>query len=230
MNENSYEEYKRSLSRSQKKRDGFRSGRIRLVVGACFLLYTLFILPLRAGNVGEIRGDKLTAGKAFYSEKVYYIENLQLLCAKTDTDDGRIYCIAQFSDCNQDDWIISFTPGRNEKLAEQIKLLGSFKGGLTLTTGGYFLIESLEELPFEADSFYTVYGEKFADAEGQNMLSMNAEYLCAGDDNYTLQALLRPGIPLVSLAIGIFAVIFGGIALLRNRPRQETRTESEKKY
>ncbi len=221
MNENSYEEYKRSLSRSQKKRDGFRSGRIRLVVGACFLLYTLFILPLRAGNVGEIRGDELTAGKAFYSEKVYYIENLQLLCAKTDTDDGRIYCIAQFSDCNQDDWIISFTPGRNEKLAEQIKLSGSFEGELTLTTGGYFLIESLEELPFEADSFYTVYGEKFADAEGQNMLSMNAEYLCAGDDNYTLQALLRPGIPLVSLAIGIFGVIFGGIALLRNRPRQE---------
>lgn len=230
MNENSYEEYKRSLSLSQKKRDGFRSGKVRLVVGACLLLYTLFILPLRAGNVGEIRGDEMTAGKAFYPEKVYRIENLQLLRAKTDTDDGQIYCIAKFSDCNQNDWIISFTPGRNEKLAEQIKSLGSFEGELTLTVGGYFLIESLEELPFEADSFYTVYGEKYADAEGQNMLSLNAEYLCSGDDNYTLRALLRPGIPLASFAVGIFGVIFGGIALLRNRPRQEVRTESEKKY
>lgn len=230
MNENSYEEYKRSLSRSQKKRDGFRSGKVQLVVGACLLLYTLFILPLRAGDVCEIRGDEMTAGKAFYPEKVYYIENLRLLRAKTDTDDGQIYCIAKFSDCNQNDWIISFTPGRNEKLAEQIKSLGSFESELTLTTGGYFLIESLEELPFEADSFYTVYGEKYADAEGQNMLSLNAEYLCTGDDNYTLRALLRPGIPLASFAVGIFGVIFGGIALLRNRPRQEVRTESEKKY
>lgn len=221
MNDSSYEEYKRNLSRSQKKHDGFRNGIVQAIVGICLLLYTLFILPFHAGNVCEIRGDEMTAGKAFYPEKVYYIENLQLLRVKTDTDDGQIYCIAKFFDRDQNDWIISFTPGRNEQLAEQIKLSGSFGNELDLTTGGYFLIEYLEDLPFEADSFYTVYGEKYADAEGQNMLGLNAEYLCTGDDNYTLQALLRPGIPLASLAVGIFGVIFGGISLIRNRPRRE---------
>ncbi len=221
MNESNYEEYKRNLSGSQKKRDGYRNGMVQAIVGICLLLYALFILPFHAGNVREICGDEMKAGKAFYPEKVYYIENLQLLRVKTDTDDGQIYCIAKFFDCNQNDWIISFTPGKNEQLAERIELAGSFGNELDLTISGYFLIEYLEDLPFEADSFYTVYGEKYADAEGQNMLGLNAKYLCTENDNYTLQVLLRPGIPLASFAAGLFGVISGGISLFRNRPRKE---------
>ncbi len=217
MKESSYEAYKKNLFCDQKQRDGLRNGKVRLVVGTCLLLYTLFILPFHADNVCEIRGDELTAGKTFYPEKVYYIENLQLLRAKTDADDNRIYCIAQFIDRDQNDWIISFTPGRNKQLAEQVRLSGSFENELNLTTSGFFQLESMEDIPFEADSFYTVYGSKYADAEGQNMLSLNAEYMCQRDDNYTLQALLRPGIPFASFGAGMFGVISGGIALIRNR-------------
>lgn len=220
MNESSYEEYKKNLFHDPKKRDGLRNGKVRLVVGTCMLLYTLFILPFHADNVCEIRGDEMTAGKNYYPEKVYYIENLQILCAKTGADDDQIYCIAKFLDRDQNDWVISFTPGRNKQLAEQIRLSGSFENELNLMTSGYFLLECPEDLPFEADSFYTVYGSKYADAEGQNMLNLNAEYLCKGYDNYTLQALLRPGIPLVSFVCGMTGVISGGISLIRNRFRK----------
>jgi len=228
MNESSYEEYKKNLSRDQKKNDGLRSGKIRLVVGVCMLLYTLYILPFHADNVCEIRGDEMTAGKNFYSEKVYYFEDLQLLRVKTDAEDGQIYCIAKFLDRDKNDWVISFTPGRNKELEEQIRLAGSFEDELNLTTSGYFQLEYMEDLPFEADSFYTVYGSKYADAEGQNMLNMNAEYLCERNDNYTLKALLRPGIPLASLVIGILGVIFGGISLVRNKKNAAGAAERSK--
>ena len=220
MNESSYEEYKKNLFRDQKKHDCLRGGKVRLVIGICLLLYTLFILPLHADNVSEIRGDELMAGKAFYPEKVYYFENLQLLHVKTDADNDRVYCIAKFFDCDQNDWIICFTPERNKQPAEQIKLSGSPESELNLTISGYFLLEYSEELPFAADSFYTVYGRKYADAEGQNMLSLNAEYLCKSGGNYTLQALLRPGIPLAGFIFGMFGVISGGIVLIRNRSRK----------
>lgn len=218
MNESSYEEYKKNLSRDQKKREGLRDGRIQLIVGICLLLYTLFILPFHADNVREIHGDEMTAGKAYHAEKVYYIENLQLLRVKMDDD--QIYCIAKFLDCDENEWIICFTPGRNEQLAERIRLSGSISSELNLTTSGYFLLEYLEYLPFAADSFFTVYGSQYADAEGQNMLSLNAEYLCERNDNYTLQALLRPGIPLASFVFGLIGVIFGGISLVRNHSRK----------
>ncbi len=84
MNESSYEEYKKNLHRDQKKRADLHDGKVQLVVGTLLLLYTLFILPFHADNVQEIRGDEMTAGKNYYPEKVYYIENLELLCAKTD--------------------------------------------------------------------------------------------------------------------------------------------------
>ncbi len=223
MNESSYEEYKKNLSHDQKKHDGLRSGKIRLAVGICLLLYTLYILPFRADNVCEIYGDEVKAGKAYYPQKVYYIENLQILRAKTDSDNNNIYCIAKFLDRDQNDWIILFTPGRNEQLAERIRLSSSFENELNLTISGYFQLQYLETLPFAADSFYTVYGSKYADTEGQNMLSLNAEYLCS-DGNYTLRILLRPGIPLASLVCGIIGVILGGFALLRNRSHKTGRT------
>ncbi len=220
MNESNYEEYKKNLSRDQTKHNALRNGKVQLIVGICLLLYTLFILPLHADNVYEIKGSEMKAGKAYYPQKVYYIENLQLLRAKTDADDDQLYCIAKFSDRDQNEWIFSFSPGRNKQLAEQIRLSASSENELHLTTGGYFQLQYLEDLPFEADSFYSVYGSDYAEAEGQNMLSMNAQYLCKASGNYTLQALLRPGIPLVSLICGMIGVISGGISLIRNRSRK----------
>ncbi len=223
MHESGYEEYRKNLSRDRKRRDGFRNGKVQLIIGACLLLYTLLILPFRADNACEIRGDEMTAGKRFFPEKVCYIENLRLLRGKTDADDGRIYCIAKFPDRDQNDWVISFAPGRDQQLAEQIRLSASFENELARAVSGYFLLEDMEDLPFEADAFYTTYGRKYADAGGQNMLGLHAEYLCKGDDNYTLQALLRPGIPFASFVSGMFGVIFGGISLTRNRLRKAVR-------
>lgn len=220
MNESNYEEYKKNLSKDRKKRNGLHNGKIQLVVGICMLLYTLYILPFHAGDVREIRGDEVKAGKNYYPEKVYYIENLQLLRAKTDTDDDKVYCIAKFADRDQNDWIILFTPGKNKQLEERIRLSSSFEVELNISTSGYFQLQYLEDLPFGADSFYSVYSGKYADAEGQNMLSLNAEYLCSKYDNYTLQALLRPGIPLVGFVAGMLGTIFGGLSLIRNRSRK----------
>lgn len=229
MNESSYEEYKKNLHRDQKKRADLHDGKVQLVVGIFMLLYTLFILPFHADNIHEIRGDEMTAGKKYNPEKVYYIENLELLCAKTDADNDQIYCIAKFSDRDQNDWIISFTPGRDKKLAEQIRISASFGKELNITASGYFLLEYLEDLPFQADSFYTVFGKKYADAEGQNMLGLNAEYLCYKYDNYTLQALLRPGIPLVGFVAGIIGVTIGGYLLIKNRSRKGSLTKERRK-
>lgn len=216
MNE-SYEEYKKNFSHDQKKRNDLHRGKWLLLLGSAFLVYTLFILPFHADNVRDLRGDEVKAGKPYYPEKVYYIEDLQILRAKTDADDDEIYCIAKFLDRDQSEWIISFSPGKNERLAEQIRLSSYFENELSLTTSGYFHLKYLEDLPSRADSFYSVYGSKYADAEGSNMLSVNAEYLCDRHDNYTLKLLLQPGTPLGSLVVGLTGVIFGGFLLIKNR-------------
>ncbi len=223
MNENNYEEYKKNLSRDRKKHKALHSGKILLLLGTAFLLYTLWILPFHADNAHEIYGNEMKAGRTYYPVKVYYIENLQLLRGKTDADDDHIYCIAKFLDRDRNDWIISFTPGKDQELAEHIRISGRFENKPVLTVSGYFRLEYLDELPFEADSFYTVYGSSYADADGRNMLPLNAEYLCEKSDNYTLQALLRPGIPLGSFAAGLLSVLFGGISVIRNRTRKEAR-------
>lgn len=217
MKEPSYEEYKRNRSRDQKKRAGFRNGKIQLIVGACLLVYALWILPFHAGKAGEMRGDELTAGKNYYPEKVYYIEDLQLLQVKTDAGNGQIYGIAKFQDRDQSQWIISFSPGRDSTMADRILLSNSY-GSPSSPICGYFLLKPLDELPAEADSFYTVYSRDYA--EGQNVLNLHAEYLCPGGDSYTLWALLRPGIPLISVVAGLFGVLSGGISLIRNRSRK----------
>ncbi|MCM1104749.1 MAG: hypothetical protein NC409_11675 [Clostridium sp.] len=222
MNENSYEEYKRNFSRNQKRQYNFRGGRMCFFVGIGFLIYLLYILPFHADHVSEIHGDEVKAGKLYSPEKVCYIEDLQILRAKTDVDDDdELYCIAKFLDCDGNEWLISFTPGRNEELAEWIRIAGSLRTDFRerpLTVSGYFHLRYLEELPFEADSFFSVYGSSYAD--GQNMLSINAEYLCGKYDNYTLQILLHPGLPLLSLVVGLLSTVFGGISWLRNRPRK----------
>ncbi|MBD5482784.1 MAG: hypothetical protein HDR15_09765 [Lachnospiraceae bacterium] len=220
MNEN-YEEYKKNFSRDQKKRDDLHSGKWQLLLGLAFLIYTLFILPFHADNVRDLRGDEVKAGKIFYPLKVYYIENLQILRAKTDADDDQLYCIAKFLDCDQNEWIISFTPGKNERLVQDIRLADRFDRELNLTVSGYFHLKPLEEFPSQADSFFTVYGASYANADGSNMLSVNAEYLCDRRDNYTLKLLLQPGIPFGSLVTGLVSVIMGGFLLIKNRSRKE---------
>lgn len=219
MNEN-YEEYKKNLSRDQKKHNDLLDGKILLVVGICFLLYLAFILPFHADNTGEIRGDEMKAGGTYDHVQVYYIEHLQLLCAKVGADDDEIYCIAKFLDRDQNEWILLFTPGGNERIVQDIKLADQFNRELSSTVSGYFQLKPLEDLPYAADSFFTVYGSKYADAEGSNMLSMNAEYLCEKNDNYTLKVLLRPGTPLITLVVGLFGAIAGHILLFKNRNRK----------
>ena len=217
MNENSYEEYKKNFSRERKKRNALHNGKWQLVLGVLFLLYTLWIVPFHAVDVHEISGSDMKAGKPYYPEKVYYIENLQILRAKTDAKDDNIYCIARFLDRDENDWIISFTPGRDQDLAERIRLSSSFETELNITISGYFKLEYLEDLPSAADSFHSVYGPSYADADGQNMLSMNAEYLCKKYDNYIYEILLHPGIPFGSLVVGLVSVIMGGYLLIRHR-------------
>lgn len=224
MNESSYEAYKESQSREQKKRDGFRSGMIRLIVGACMLIYVLWVLPFQAGSTSQLRGDELTGGKNYFPAKVYYIEDLQLLHVKTDAENGQIYAIAQFSDREKTAWIISFGPGQDSQMAEMIRLSPSL-GSPSHPISGYFLLKPLVELPAEADSFYTVYSQEYTDAE--KVLNLHAEYLCPGSDNYTLRALLRPGIPLFSFVVGLFGVLSGGISLVQNRPGKKEIKEEQ---
>ncbi|MCM1536807.1 MAG: hypothetical protein NC254_00215 [bacterium] len=219
MNENSYEEYKRNFSREQNRQYHFRSGRICFFVGIALLLYTLLILPFHADNVSENRGNELKAGKQYYREKVCYIDDLQILFANPDTDED-LYCIATFSDCDGTEWIISFTPGGNEQLSRKIRLADSHTNSLgdePLSVSGYFHLRLFEDLPFAADAFFSTYGSAYP---ADRKLSINAEYLCGRDDNYTLQILFQPGIPLLSLVVGILAVVFGGLFWLRNRSRK----------
>lgn len=229
MNESNYEENPKNSDHGQKKHDGLSGKKLQLVFGLCLLLYTLFILPFHADNVSEICGDEVKAGNQYGRQQVYYIENLQLL--RAETDDDKVYCIARFLDRDQNDWIILFTPGKNKQLTEKIRssidfdnklnltTSAVFSNILNLTTSGYFQLEDLDYISTAADAFYRVYGRTYADAKGQNMLSMYAEYLCEKNDNFTLQALLRPGIPLASLVFGLYGVIFGGLPLIRNRFR-----------
>lgn len=216
MSDNGYEEYKKDLSRSLKSKEDSRRGKILLIVGACFLVYLLVILPFHAGNVSEIRGDEVKAGKEYYPIHVYYIEDLQILRAKTDTD-GSLYCIAKFLDRDGKEWILCFTPGNDKRLAEHIQLTSSFEKEFDLTIKGYFQLGYLEDLSFGADSFYSVYAGKYADAEASNLLSLNADYLCERTENYTLAVLCRRGIPLGSLVVGLASVLFGGLLLIRNQ-------------
>lgn len=224
MNGSSYEEYKKDLSRSQKRHSALHDGKIQLVLGICFILYLLYVLPFHAGDLDRIHGDELKAGnaygRAFTPAKVFYADELHILRAKPDTDDGQIYCIAKFLDCDNNEWILSFTPGKNERLAERIRLADTFEGEFDLTVSGYLRMESLEDLPFEADSFLSVYGRKYADADGSNLLSLNADYLCNMDENYTQAVLFRPGYPLVSLIVGLIGIVWGSYRLVKYRKKK----------
>lgn len=220
MNE-SYEEYKKNFSHDRKRRNDLHSGKWQLLLGFAFLIYTLFILPFHADNVADLRGDEVKAGQIYHPQKVYYIEKLQLLQAKTNADNDQIYCIAKFLDVDQNEWIISFTPGKNERVIQSIQLSNQFNKALDLTVSGYFHLRPLEELPYQADSFFTIFGAGYANAEGSNMLSVNAEYLCDRRENYTLKLLLQPGIPFGSLVVGLVSVTMGGFLLIKNQSHKE---------
>ncbi len=217
MSDNSYEEYKRNLSRIHKKEDRRYRGKGLLISGAFLLIYFLAVFPYKAGNVSEIRGDEVKAGDAYSRVHVYYIDNLQILNVKTDADNERIYCIAKFADCDQKEWILCFTPGNDKKLEERIQLASTFDKVHDLTISGYFRMELLEELPSSADAFYSVFADRYADAEASNLLKLNAEYLCGRTENYISAVVCRPGILLCSLVAGLIGVLYGGFLLIRNQ-------------
>lgn len=218
MSDNSYEEYKKDMSRKREREDSRYRGKRMLIGGTLVLIYLLVILPFKAGNMGEMRGDEAKAGGAYERVHVYYIDRLQILRVKRQesSDDG-IYAVARFFDCDQKEWIICFTPGDNEELEERIRLAVRFNKETELTIGGYFRFESLGELPTAGEVFYSGSAGQYADAEGSNLLEMNAEYLCGKTENYTLSALLGRGIPLYSLILGGIGVLWGGFLLIKNR-------------
>lgn len=220
MSDNSYEEYKRDLSRSFKKEDSRYRGKGLLISGTFLLIYLLVIFPFKAGNVSEIRGDEVKAGTTYGRVYVYYIDKLHILSVKTDTDNDRIYCIAKFSDCDQKDWILCFTPGKDKKLAKSIQLAGLFEKESDLTINGYVQMKFVEELPSGADSFYSISADKYADAEASNLLDLNAEYLCDTTENYALAVFCRPGIPLCCFVVGLTGVLYGSLLLIRNQKRK----------
>lgn len=221
MSDNSYEAYKKDLSRNLKKKEDKHRGKVLLIVGICFLVYLLVTLPFRAGNVSEIRGDEVRAGKEYSPIQVYYFEDLRILHAKTDTD-GSLYCIAKFWDRDGKEWLVCFTPGDDKKLTEHIQLASKFEKELNLSVKGYFKLGYMEDLPFSADSYYSVYGRSYADPEFSNMLEMNADYLCEKYENYTLAVLCRRGIPLLSGVVGLFGVLYGGFLLIRDRMQNKS--------
>ncbi|MCM1057818.1 MAG: hypothetical protein NC517_09440 [Firmicutes bacterium] len=221
MNENSYDEYKRNFSREEKKSGDFKRGRMQFLLGLVFGVYLLWILPFQAGDVSTMHGEDIKGGKVYYPIKVYKIKNLQILETKTDTKDGEIYCVAKITDCDQKEWIISLTPGNSEHLKEDIELSKYFPDGPDLKVSGYFQMQYLEDLSFEASSFHSVYGRKYADAEGGNMLELNAKFLCDTGGNYMQEVLLRPGIPLGSLVASVISIVLGGIAFVKNRPAKK---------
>ncbi len=217
MGDNGYEEYKKELSRSCRKEKNRQRGKGMLIGGTILLIYFLGIFPYKAGNVGEIRGDEVKGGDAYSRVHVYYIDKLQILYVRMDTDNNRIYCIAKFSDRDQKEWITCFSPGKDKKLAESIRLARSFDRESDLTISGYFRMQSLEGLPDGADSFYSIFADDYADAKASNLLNLNAEYLCDKTENYILAVVCRPGIPLGSLVIGLLSVLWGGILLSSNQ-------------
>ena len=219
MSDNSYEEYKRDLARSEKKKQDNYDGKKLLILSAFFLAYLLFILPFHAGDVSEIRGDEIEAGRKYNPIHVYYIEDLHILRVKTD-DDGSLYCVAKFFDRDGKEWLLCFTPGKDEELADHIRISSSFEEEMDITVNGYFQLEYLDELPFAADSFFSVYGRQYADEEQSNMLSLNADYLCKSYENYMLALITRPGIPLGSLVAGLLSLIIGSVLLIRNWKRK----------
>lgn len=224
MGDDSYEAYKRNLAHGRNKRSGLRQGKLLLVTGACLLLYFLYIFPFSTGSAGEMRGGEMKAGSTYDRIQIYYIEDLQILCASADTDGDKIYCAAKFTDGDQNDWMISFTPGSDEALAEEIQdrvqYSSFFDGRMDLRISGYFQMQYLEEFPSSVDRFYSAYGSKYVDADGATMLNLNADYLCKKTDNYMLALLSRPGMALGSLVISLIGIIYGGILLVLNRSRQ----------
>jgi len=208
MKETNYPKYKKEQAREQKRQKNLLRGKGSLLAGVALLLLTLYTLPFRAVNVSDICGDE------FKERKAYYIEDLQILHAKTDDTQDQVYCVAKFLDRNQNAWILSFELGTNEYLAEQIRLAQTLGKELDATASGYVYVENIPE---EARIYYSSHSEKYVEADDENVLNLNAYYLCGASGNYTLQALLRSGETKAGFVVGVVGVIFGGIMVMMNR-------------
>lgn len=213
MKETDYQKYKIEQAREQKRKKYLFRGKGSLLAGAFLLLLTLYTIPFHAVNVSEICGEELRERKA------YYIEDLQILQAKVDDTEDQVYCVAKFFDRDQKAWILSFDPGTNEHLAEQIRLAQVLGKELDATTSGYVYVENI---PDEARVFYSSHSEEYAEADGGNVLKLNAYYLCGASGNYTLQTLMRPGEIKAGFVVGVVGIIFGGVLVITNRPRKVT--------
>lgn len=206
--ESSYREYRKNLIESEKRKDYFNEGKWAMAAGIVLLLCGLYLLPLRAEQAGELCGNELK------NRSVCYIDKLEILHTKTDEKSDGIYGVAKFYDKEQNGWIVSFTPGKGEVLKKRIQP--------ELEISGYFYMEKISG---KEVSFYSVFGKKYADAEGLNMLELNAEYLCGEHENYMPRLFMRPGYLLSGFLFGIIGLTKGAILMIRNK---EKRNKSEK--
>lgn len=213
MKETNYHKYKIEQACEQRRQKNLLRGKGSLLAGAALLLLTLYTIPFRAVNVSDICGDELKERKA------YYIEELQILHAKVDENEDQVYCVAKFLDRDQNAWILSFDPGTNEHLAEQIRLAQTLGKELDATASGYVYVE---DIPEEVRIYYSSHSENYVETDGGNLLRLNAYYLCGASGNYTLQAILRSGETKAGFVVGVVGVIFGGIMVMMNRSRKLT--------
>ena len=207
-----YEGYKRRLVAEEKRKDELLKGKIALLIGSVLLVLALILVPYHAHISSDISGDELQAGDACY------IENLQILDARIDDDGEDIYCVACFLDKNQKEWIISFHPKSDEHLVKRITLAKSLGAELDIVTSGYVY---LYELSGTAEIYYSSHSKNYGTPNGENIIKLDADYLCDINENYTLAVLFRPGLIRASFVGGIFGIIYGIVLLLRNRARRE---------
>lgn len=232
--ESSYEAYKNELHRKNKKRSNLRNGKVQLILGIAFLLYTLFILPFHADNAGDLRADELKIGDSYGRVRVYYFDRLEILEAKIDEDGSQIYCIAGFFDRDRNECFTMLAFDKDEPSAESIRLWDSLnRPDPNPTVSGYFQLKTLDMKKQEKDgsgagSFLSVYSRKYADADASNILDMCADYVCGRTGNYTLIVLCHPGIPLISFVAGLTATVWGICLLLGSRKGRRAAEETKR--
>lgn len=199
-----YNRYKATSAATQKR----KSGKICLIVGILMVIGALLLLPYHAKNVNAICGDELKVRDA------YYIEDLQILDAQIKEDGKTVYCLARFTDKNQNDWFISFQPRNNEHLVNQINLAKRLGTKPDLTTSGYVYVD---DIPSAASAFYAVRCKSLSDQGEENILELHADYLCSASGNFILEALLRPSLIKQAFVWGVIGILFSILILFKYR-------------
>lgn len=166
----------------------------------------LYFLPLNPINTGSILGSELQTGKA------YYIENLYIIDSYAKVKDGwRTFYFALFQDKDGKNYFISFDPGANSYdflkssrlntlIDEYIKDNSAEIGSLKIPV--YVEMHSVKS---KNEIYYRRAYEKYLLLNAE-VLDMNAEYICMGNESAILHSLSGN---MMLLAVGGFFVWLG---------------------